>query len=107
MKNKEVAEIFREIAEILEIQEENPFRIRAYFKAAQNVESLGRDIAEVTEKDELEKIPGIGKDLSEKIKEIVKTGKLKFYEKLKDKIPEGLTILMSVPGLGPAAQACR
>ena len=101
MKNKEVAEIFREIAEILEIQDENPFRIRAYLKAAQNVESLSRDIAEVAEKDELEKIPGIGKDLAEKIKEIVKTGKLKFYEKLKHMVPEGLTILMSVPGLGP------
>ncbi|MBU4140305.1 MAG: DNA polymerase/3'-5' exonuclease PolX [Candidatus Omnitrophica bacterium] len=101
MKNKEVAEIFRQIAEILEIQEENPFRIRAYLKAAQNVESLSRDVAEVAEKDELEKIPGVGKDLAEKIKEIVKTGKLKFYEQLKDNIPEGLTILMSVPGLGP------
>ncbi|MBL7085012.1 MAG: DNA polymerase/3'-5' exonuclease PolX [Candidatus Omnitrophica bacterium] len=101
MKNKEVAEIFRQIAEILEIQGENPFRIRAYFKAAQNIESLGRDIAEIAERHELEKIPGIGKDLTEKIKEIVKTGKLKFYEQLKDDIPEGLTLLMSVPGLGP------
>lgn len=101
MKNKEVAEIFRQIAEILEIQDENPFRIRAYLKAAQNIESLGRDIAEIARKDELEKIPGIGRDLAEKIKEIVKTGKLKFYEQLKDDIPEGLTVLMSIPGIGP------
>ena len=101
MKNKEVAEIFRQIGEILEIQDENSFRIRAYFKAAQNVESLSRDIAEVAEKDKLEKIPGICKDLAQKIKEIVKTGRLKFYEQLKDNIPEGLTVLMSVPGLGP------
>ncbi len=101
MKNKEVAQIFREIAEILEIQGENPFRIRAYLKAAQSVESLTRDIAEIAKGDELEKIPGIGKDLAEKVKEIVKTGKLKFYEQLKDEIPEGLTVLMSVPGLGP------
>ena len=101
MRNKEVAQIFRQIAEILEIQDESPFRIRAYLKAAQNVESLSRDIAEIAKKDELEKIPGIGKDLAEKIKEIVKTGKLKFYEQLKDEIPEGLTVLMSVPGLGP------
>ncbi len=101
MKNKEVAEIFRQIAEILEIQDENPFRIRAYLKAAQNIESLGRDVADLSEQDELEKIPGIGKDLAQKIKEIVKTGRLKFYERLEDNIPEGLTVLMSVPGLGP------
>lgn len=101
MKNKEVAQVFRQIAEILEIQDENPFRIRAYFKAAQNIESLSKDIAEVVEKDELEKIPGIGKDLAEKIKEIVKTGRLKFYQQLKGNIPEGLTVLMSIPGVGP------
>ncbi len=101
MKNKQVAEIFREIAEILEIQEENPFRIRAYLKAAQSVESLSRDIAEISAKEELEKIPGIGKDLAEKIKEIVRTSRLKFYERLRDDIPKGLTMLMSVPGLGP------
>lgn len=101
MKNKEVAEIFRQIAEILEIQGDNPFRIRAYLKAAQNIESFSQDIADIAEKDKLEEIPGIGKDLAGKIKEIVKTGKLKFYEELKDNIPEGLTILMSVPGVGP------
>ena len=101
MENKEVAEIFRQVAEILEIQGENPFRIRAYLKAAQNTESLSRDIAEIAEKDELESIPGIGKDLAGKIKEIVKTGKLKFLQQLQESIPEGLTILMSVPGLGP------
>ncbi len=101
MENKKVAEIFREIAEILEIQGENPCRIRAYLRAAQHIESLGRDIAEIAQSGELEKIPGIGKDLAEKINEIVKTGKLKFYERLKDNIPEGLTLLMSVPGLGP------
>lgn len=101
MKNKEVAEVFRQIAEILEIQDENSFRIRAYFKAAQNIESLGRDIAEVAKGGELEKIPGIGKDLAQKVEEIVKMGKLKFYEQLRDRIPEGLTLLMSVPGLGP------
>jgi DNA polymerase (family 10) len=101
MKNKEVAQIFRQIAEILQIQAENPFRIRAYFKAAQNIESLNRDIARLAEQDELENIPGVGVDLAEKIKEIITTGKLKFYEKLKKQIPPGLTFLMSVPGLGP------
>ena len=101
MRNKEVAEVFRQIAEILEIQGENPFRIRAYLKAAQNIESLSRDIADLAEKDELEEIPGVGEDLAGKIKELLKSGKLKFYEQLKKRIPKGLTVLMSVPGLGP------
>lgn len=101
MKNKEVAEIFRQIAEILEIQGENPFRIRAYLKAAQNIESLTSDICDIVKKESLEEIPGIGQDLSEKVAEIVKTGKLIFYEQLKKEIPKGLTDLMSVPGLGP------
>lgn len=101
MKNKLAAEIFRHIAELLEIQGENPFRIRAYLKAAQNLESLSEDIADLAQRSELEKIPGIGKDLAEKIKEIVGTGKLKFYQRLQQDIPEGLTALMSVPGLGP------
>ncbi|NQS99746.1 MAG: DNA polymerase III, partial [Candidatus Omnitrophica bacterium] len=101
MKNRQVAKIFRQVAEILEIQSENPFRIRAYLKAAQNIESLSQDLADLTANNELEKIPGVGKDLAEKIKEIVSTGRLKLYEQLEDNIPEGLTILMSVPGLGP------
>ena len=96
MKNKEIAGLFRQIAEILEIQDANPFRIRAYLKAAQNIESLSRDIAEIARKDELEKIPGVGKDLAQKIKETINTGRLKFYEQLRDKTPEGLTFLMSI-----------
>ncbi|MBN2097020.1 MAG: DNA polymerase/3'-5' exonuclease PolX [Candidatus Omnitrophica bacterium] len=101
MKNKAVAEIFRQIGEILEIQGENPFRIRAYLRAAQSIESLNRDIAKLAAEEKLKEIPGIGKDLAEKIKEIVNTGKLKFYEQLRDSVPEGLTLLMSVPGIGP------
>lgn len=101
VKNKAVAQIFRQIAELLEILGENSFRIRAYYKAAQNIESFTRDIERAAEKGELEQIPGIGKDLADKIEEIVKTGKLKFFEKLKKKIPQGLTLITSIPGLGP------
>ncbi|MBN3039193.1 MAG: DNA polymerase/3'-5' exonuclease PolX [Candidatus Omnitrophica bacterium] len=101
MNNKEIAEIFYQIAEILEIQGENRFRIRAYQKAAQTITSLGTDLSDIAGKGALEEIPGIGKDLANKINEILKTGKLKFYEQLRDEIPEGLTLLMSVPGVGP------
>lgn len=100
MKNQEIARIFNDIADLLEIKGENPFRIRAYRRAALNVESLAGDIAE-TSKEQLMAIPGIGQDLAGKIEEYARTGKLRFYEDLKKEVPEGLGTLLSVPGLGP------
>ncbi len=100
MKNQEVSRIFNDIADLLEIKGENPFRIRAYRRAAMNIEGLSREVAE-TSKDELMKIPGIGKDLAGKVEEYVKTGRLQFYEDLKKEVPESLSMLLSVPGLGP------
>lgn len=100
MKNQEIAKIFNDIADMLEIQGENPFRIRAYRRAAMNIEGLAKDISDMP-KEELIKIPGIGEDLAGKIEEYVKTGKLNFYENLKKAVPEGLSNLLSVPGLGP------
>jgi len=101
MKNKLIAEIFKNIAEMLEIKGENFFKIRAYEKAAQNIESLPGDIEAFAKDDRLKDIPGIGKDLEEKIKEIVSTGKLKYLEELKKDIPEGLIEMLNVPGIGP------
>ena len=72
MNNQDIAEIFRQIAEILEIQGENTFRIRAYQKAAQNIAALEKDVAEIAKEGRLREIPGIGKDLDEKIKEILR-----------------------------------
>jgi DNA polymerase (family 10) len=100
MKNQEIAGIFNDIADLLEIKGENPFRIRAYRRAAQNIEGLAKDVAE-TPKDELIKIPGIGQDLAGKIEEYVRTGKLRSYEDLKKEVPESLSVLLSVPSLGP------
>jgi len=100
MKNLEIARIFNDIADLLEIKGDNPFRIRAYRRAAVNVESLAGDIAE-TSKEQLLAIPGIGQDLAGKIEEYARTGKLRFYEDLKKEVPEGLGTLLSVPGLGP------
>ncbi len=101
MKNFEIAKIFAEIADLLEIKDENPFRIRAYRKAAQNLESLTRDIAEEAENGTLEEIPGIGKDLAKKIEEYLGSGKVQFYERLKGEIPKGLLELVAIPGVGP------
>lgn len=100
MKNQEIARIFNEIADILEIKGENPFRIRAYRRAAQNIDGLPRDVSLLSDA-ELLSIPGIGQDLARKIKEYLSTGKIASYEELKKEIPEGLTVLLTVPSLGP------
>lgn len=101
MRNFEIAAIFNDIAELLEIKDENPFKIRAYRKAAQSIESLTHDIEEIAGRGALRDIPGIGKELSAKIEEIIATGKLKFYEKLKSEIPAVILDMMAIPGIGP------
>jgi len=100
MKNQDIVRIFNDIADLLEIKGENPFRIRAYRRAALNIESLTKDVAGIP-RDELMKVPGIGQDLAGKIEEYVKTGGVQAYEDLKKEVPEGLSILLSVPSLGP------
>ena len=100
MKNQEIAKVFNDIADILEIKGDNPFRIRAYRRAAQNIDGFAGDIAETPE-EELRKIPGIGHDLAEKIKEYVTTDHLEFYEELKKEVPHSLVEMLSVPSLGP------
>jgi len=101
MKNLEIAEIFRNIAQILEIKNENTFRIRAYERAAQNIEGLSRDLEDFIKEDKLTEIPGVGKDLSDKIKEFDKTGRIKMFEDLKKSIPVGLLDLLNIPSIGP------
>ncbi len=101
MKNPEIAKIFRDIAQILEIKGENVFRIRAYERAAQNIEGLERDIEEYAEQDRLTQIPGIGKDLAGKIQEFLDTGKVRFFEDLKKEIPDEQLQLLEIPSVGP------
>ncbi len=101
MKNKEVAEIFRKVAALLEIKGDNPYRIRAYQRAAQNIEALTVDVEELAAQRKLERIPGIGKDLAQKIKEILETGTLQKYEELKREIPPELLKFLEIPGFGP------
>lgn len=101
MKNKDVADIFKQIASILEIKGENPFRIRAYERAALNIESMPEDIEHFIKEGKVEDIPGIGRDLAEKVIEIVSTGRLKFLEDLRKDVPQGLLDILNVPGIGP------
>ncbi|OYT62257.1 DNA polymerase III [Thermoplasmatales archaeon ex4484_30] len=100
MKNREIAKIFYEIADMLEMQDVQ-FKPRAYRKAAQNIESLSEDIEEIYKRGELEKIPGVGKSIAEKVKEFIEKGSVAYYEKLKKEIPVNLEELSSVEGLGP------
>lgn len=99
--NNKIADIFREIAKILEILDENRFRIRAYERAAENIENLGEDLERLLEDDALTIIPGVGKDLEAKIKEIVHRGTCKYYQQLKKEIPQGVLSMLDIPGLGP------
>lgn len=102
IRNDDVAEIFDEVADFLEIKGDNPFRVRAYRNAARIVSGLSRGVAELAAEEKgLEGIPGIGKDLAEKIRTIVATKKLPFLEELKKEFPPGLNRLMKVRGLGP------
>ncbi|MFH0877983.1 MAG: DNA polymerase/3'-5' exonuclease PolX [Candidatus Omnitrophota bacterium] len=101
MKNALVSDIFRRIAELLEIKSENPFRIRAYLRAAEQIENLKDDIAEYSSQERLGDIPGIGTDLAQKANEILSSGTCKLYEQLKKEIPEGVLALMEVPEIGP------
>src|SRR5208282_4985631 len=100
MKNQEIAKIFNEIADLLELKGENPFRIRAYRRAALNIEGLTKNVEEISH-EEIMNIPGIGQDLAGKVEEYIKTGLIQAYEKLTQEIPGGLSTLLSVPGLGP------
>lgn len=101
MKNREIAQIFREMGEFLEIKGDNPFKIRAYYKAVQNIESLTEDIEKIVREDRLRELPGIGEKLALKIKEYITTGKMYAYEKLKKEVPSGLIKILFVPGVGP------
>ena len=100
ISNKEVAQIFYDIADILEIQDVQ-FKPRAYEKAAQEIELLPELLSKYYEENVIDNIPGIGKSITEKIREILETGKLRYFEKLKKKLPEGIFKLMQVSGIGP------
>jgi DNA polymerase (family 10) len=105
ISNQQLIETFRLIADLLEIKGEVIYKILAYRKAADSLESLGRDVYDVWQEGKLTEIPGVGKAISEKIDEIFSTGKLEFLEKLKSEVPPGLVEVLQVPDLGPKKTA--
>lgn len=101
MDKEQVAAVLDEIAVLLELQGENPFRCRAYTNAARAIEQLERPLNEVVAAKELEEIRGIGETLRDKITTLVTTGHLPLYEDLQKKTPPGLLDMLRVPGVGP------
>lgn len=104
-KNNEIALIFERISDMLSVLDENPFKIRAYKKAALNISELGEDIEERAEQDNLTDIPGVGKDFAAKVKEYIDTGKIGEYEKLSKTVPLEVIELLRIQGLGPKTLA--
>ena len=101
--NKEIADIFNQLADLLEISNDNPFRIRAYRNAAMVIGGLSKNLADmIGENKELTDLPGIGEDLAEKIKVIVKTGELPLLNKMEKSVPPVLSELLKIEGLGPS-----
>jgi DNA polymerase (family X) len=101
MDKSEVAAILEEIAVLLELQGENPFRANAYAKAGRTIAQLETNIDEVVKAGTLDQIPGVGETLRDKITTLVTTGKLPFYDDLKAKTPPGLLQMLRLPGMGP------
>src|SRR3954469_14429143 len=101
MRNLEIASIFNQIADLLEIQVANPFRVRAYRRAAASLENLTDNVEVLVRQGSVREIPGIGEDLAKKIAEYVERGTMAFFEDLKREIPPGMVKLVSIPSVGP------
>jgi DNA polymerase (family X) len=103
--NQQVAVIFRSMAERLSSQRANPYRVRAYRKAADTIEALEEDVAAIAGRHALEEIDGIGQDLAEKIKEFLRTGTIQTYESLRTPLPDAVKAWTQLPGLSESLVA--
>src|SRR5471032_627089 len=100
MDKAAITDILEEIAVLLELKGENPFKARAYTNAVRALDNYEGDMAQLVAENRLGELPGIGEALQQKITELVKTGRLKYYEDLRASVPEGLLALMDIPSLG-------
>jgi DNA polymerase (family 10) len=101
MTNQEIAQILTHISQILDIQGENPFKIRAYVKASQTISGLTYPLASLDETNKISELPGIGEGIAKKITELLQSGKLQYYEDLKKSEFAPLTDFLDIPGMGP------
>ncbi|MBI4536522.1 MAG: DNA polymerase/3'-5' exonuclease PolX [candidate division NC10 bacterium] len=101
MSNLEIAALFTEIADYLEVKGENPFRVRAYRRAAQTLETLAEQASVLAERGSLQEVPGVGKDLAGKIVEFLRSGRIEHLDRLRREIPAGVIDMLGVHGVGP------
>jgi DNA polymerase (family 10) len=99
--NAEIAQVFSDIADMLDIKGEDWYRIRAYRRAAETIAHYGEDLSTVWQEGRLEEMPGVGKAIATKIDEMLSTGQMEYYERLKSEIPDGVLSLLGIPGVGP------
>src|SRR6266404_2665359 len=100
MTKAQIAEVLEEIATLLELKDENPFKVRAYANAARSIETWGGNLSDLKDEEALAKIPGIGKAIAAKVKELAETGSLKYLQELRDEFPAAILELFAIPGLG-------
>jgi DNA polymerase (family 10) len=101
MGNSEIAQVFSNIADLLDIKGEDWYRVRAYRRAAEAIVQHPENLGTLWEEDRLQEIPGVGKAIATKVDELLRTGQLEFYERLKSEIPDGVLSLLGIPGVGP------
>jgi DNA polymerase (family X) len=103
MANQEIAAVFRRLADLLELREENPFKVRSYRTAAETIEDTPTPLVELIASGgeaKLRELPGIGEAISKKIVELCDTGTFRLYEEVKAEIPETVLDLLKVEGIG-------
>src|SRR2546423_3604747 len=100
MSREEIAHVLEQIATLLELKDENPFKIRAYTNAARAIETFGGNVSDFQDEEVVAKIPGIGKSIALKIKELAANGSLKYLEELSAQFAPGILEMFSLPGLG-------
>ncbi len=106
MNNDQIAEAFEQIAQLLQVEDANVFRIRSYERAAETIRGLGPELSDIRESEAgLQGIPGIGEAIADKIEELLDTGELSFLQDLLDRYPPGFLELLKIPGLGPKRAA--
>lgn len=101
MDNQDIAQVFFDIADMLDIKGEEWYRVRAYRRAAEAMAHYPEDLTVLWEEGRLQEIPGVGEAIAGKVDEILRTGRLEFYERLKSEIPDGVVSLLGIPGVGP------
>jgi len=106
MNNRQLASIFSDISRLLEYKGENHFKVRAYSNASRTIKDYHEELSDLVARGEdLKKIEGIGDAMALKIAELLSTGRLEFYERVKSEVPEGTLALMDLPGIGPRTAA--